>query len=647
MDTFTGDKKLQPTTQESPESEHTRQKARRGVLGLVLGETSIGTTFLKRFKPLTDFLQSWGILIIHLVFVALLATCILVWIPDLRVNAGNNRSTTSQQVYVFGDEMGTKVLATFSVKGWILPGDITTIVSTGLVFIKLATGSWAGIAAWRCACIMLEKKSLTFSEIKFIVSYKVGVVPRERYSWATLIILLLLLPAQLSGPLVSGSISWKQSIGYTHAPRDLQVFPSSGGDPMIWKEYIEDADTREEVTSEALSFTWSLYHDTLGDENTACRRHISDKQLRLRDNSMVNNITIPCLRFDSIVWEQNPPSEQIMSTFADPYRGALPDQKENPITHAVTGNVGMLDLPQWDGSATYRGSYPTPTIFGEPRLVAFLFATVSTNQTCPTMYIEPQTGTKSAVFQHDGAVKNSCYTYARVSFAAGVTVSQAKVVSPGVVQGSNDAPIAANEFTKEAIFLMNDVMHSMALSDPDQLISNHTSALILAMQRSYVACWNSLQFNFGEDAGARARNDLLGAGATQSIDLLQGVVTYWRVWMWVGLQLLVTVSGVLLQYFEYIWEVRTKDNREQSFAADALLLDTRGVFEEKDKRRKARNDPVENRPVPDPLNTPLRVRLVPRLKDDSTDPNSNATPHILQVCPTSPPPPPPPQPPVL
>lgn len=645
MNTSAGDDKLQPTTQESPRSKGTEQRARSGVLGLVLGETSIATTFLRSFKPLTDFLQSWGILIIHLVFVALLATCILVWIPDLRVNAVNDRSTTSRQVFVFGDDINTKVLATFSVRDWILPGDITTIVSTGLVFIKLATGSWAGIAAWRCACIMLEKKSLTFSEIKFIVSYKVGVVPREKYSWTTLILLLLLLPAQLSGPLVSGSISWKQSIGFIHSPRDLQVFPSSGGDPMIWREYIEDEDIREEVMSEALSFTWSLYHEALSDVNTACRRQISDKQLK--DSSTVNNITIPCLRFDSIVWEQNPPSEQIMSTFQRPYRGALPEPKENTITHPVTGNVGMLDLPQWNGSATYRGSYPTPMIFNEPRLVAFLFKTVLKNQTCPTMYVEKQTGAKSAVFQYDGVAKSGCYTYARVSFSGGVTSSQAKVISPGVVQGSNDAPIVANEFTNEAIFLMNDVMHSMALGDLDQNVSNHTSSLILAMQRSYVACWNSLQYNFGENGGERARNELLGAGATQRIDLLQGVVTYWRVWMWVGLQLLVTVSGILLWYFERIWDVRSKDSRERSFAADALLLDTKDVFEAKDKRRKAREDLEKGVQAPASLNinTPLRVQLVPKPKDDITGPSAGTgpadddpKPHILQVYrPESPP----------
>lgn len=646
MATPAAGKKPQITTLE-PESERTQeipQNARKGgLVGLVLGRNSIATTFLKNFKPLTDFLQSWVILIIHLIFVSLLATCILVWVSGLRVNAGNNRSTTSRQVYIFGDEINTKVLATFNVKDWILPGDITTIVSTGLVFIKLATGSWAGVAAWRCACIMLEKQSLTFAEIKFIVSYKMGIFPREKYSCTTLIILLLLVPAQLSGPLVSGSISWKQSIGFIHSPGDLQVFPSSGGDPIIWREYIEDADTREEVMSEALSFSWSLYHETLNNENNACRRHISDKTLS--DSSTVNNITIPCLRFDSIAWEQNPPSEQIMSTFANPYRGALPEPKENPITHATTGNVGMLDLPQWDGNATYQGSYPTPTIFNEPRLVAFLYATVPTNQTCPTMYVEPQTRTKSAVFQRNGIVKNSCYTFARVSFTAGTTLSQAKVISPGVVQGSYHANIVANEFTKEAIFLMNDVMHSMALGDPDQNVSNHTEALILAMQRAYVSCWNSLQFNFGDNSGTRARNDLLGAGATQRIDLLQGVVTYWRVWMWVVLQLLVTVSGILLRCFESHWKVRSEGVREKSFAADALLLDTTEVFAAKRERKRARIARTKTPPGPPEdlqnslgINTPLRVRLEPKEpKEGITVPKHDKHPYMLTVYPPNPP----------
>ncbi|KAI5847978.1 hypothetical protein DFP73DRAFT_630366 [Morchella snyderi] len=625
MATVTVDEKPKTTTQE-PESERTRAQNTRksGLIGLVLGTNSSATTFLRPFWPLADFLQSWGILIIHLIFVALLTTCILLWVSDLRVSASNKRSTTSRVVYAFGDY---KTMDKFSVKDWILPGDVTTIVSTGLVFIKLATGSWSGLAAWRCACIMLEKKSLTFSEIKFIVSYKMGIFPREKYSWATLIILLLLLPAQLSSPLVSGSISWKQSVGFIHKSRDLQVYPSSGGSLDLWKEYVRDGDTRERVETEAVSFSWSLYHEsrTSEGENAACRRPISNKQLT--DSSVVNSITIPCLRIDSIVWEQNPASEQTKSMFSEPYRGVLPAIKERPITHPVVGNAGMLDVTVWDNNSAYHSSYPTPSIFNETRLLAFVFATLPVNstETCTE-----KLGAEGAVFQRDKPEKSSgCYTIARVSFTAGVTIGEAKVVSPGVVQGSNSVNIVANEFTTESILLMNDVMHGMALGDPEQSVSDHTTALIMAMQRAYVASWNSLQYNFGEDGGTRSQNDLLGASARQRIDLLQGVVSYWRVWVWVGLQLLVTLSAILLQCFENHWKVRNDKKRERTFVADALLLDTTTVFEVKNKRRNAREGPLENVRDSLDINTPLRVRLK---KNDSTGS------YMLAVHPDHPPP---------
>ncbi|KAI5847979.1 hypothetical protein DFP73DRAFT_592854 [Morchella snyderi] len=70
------------------------------------------------------------------------------------------------------------------------------------------------------------------------------------------------------------------------------------------------------------------------------------------------------------------------------------------------------------------------------------------------------------------------------------------------------------------------------------------------------------------------------------------------------------VSAILLQCLESHWKVRNRKNREHSFTADALLLDTTAVYAAKSERRKARAAERRPRDVQHlDLNTPLRVRL--------------------------------------
>jgi hypothetical protein len=55
--------------------------------------------------------------------------------------------------------------------------DIMTLITAAFVFIRITVASWVGIAAGRCALVLLETRSLDLRDFRFIVSWHLPPLP--------------------------------------------------------------------------------------------------------------------------------------------------------------------------------------------------------------------------------------------------------------------------------------------------------------------------------------------------------------------------------------------------------------------------------------------------------------------------------------
>jgi hypothetical protein len=93
--------------------------------------------------------------------------------------------------------------------------DITTMVSAAVVVVRIASASWATISAWRCAFIILEHGGVMLQNFNRIVSWKLywpGWTGWTKETTIACLSLLLLTPATLVTPVITGAFGWEETM---------------------------------------------------------------------------------------------------------------------------------------------------------------------------------------------------------------------------------------------------------------------------------------------------------------------------------------------------------------------------------------------------------------------------------------------------
>ncbi|KAG8688382.1 hypothetical protein FRC11_005539 [Ceratobasidium sp. 423] len=459
--------------------------------------------------------------------------------------------------------------------------DAVTILSSMFVAHKWALAAWVTPLCWRIAIFLMDRHGLHHQDFNVLIKYRMLTPGTVFRSFPTLIIgtlLLTSLAANLSSPILTGSIAWIPKNQPVPSEPPIGSIGFQEIKPGIFKLadiYLNGQFVRNFVTARAIglvSIGWGRNVDK------QVYKRVSGSVEALAIGSVIESVTLPYFAVDSIKWIEN---EDDVPTYAK--------NETNP-------DVALLGALEWGPSALpalppgYAALIPTnptnwsddpldPTTIEETRLLvlALEITNVSIPNTLPrnTYILEAQ---------GEGYMGDK-YAYAWVSFRAGASTCKGYrcvISSPSTISTLQNDPKLSPEphtLTFQALSMALAVscflvMHNSSIPYPSHSIDDYVEAILI---RSYSATWNVM-------------NDLVGSTRVYSnyrpaLPVLIAQVDHARVYGWLGLQLLVTLLGLIFLILQF---GLSKFPLIGDTSLMAFYLDTTGI------PREGNSDPFEN-----------------------------------------------------
>ncbi|KAE8448849.1 hypothetical protein EG329_008851 [Mollisiaceae sp. DMI_Dod_QoI] len=483
----------------------------------------------------------WSFLILYSI------CCIAISIILVKVIDGFNAAVSTTPRYING-------------KLQLRVADITTLISAGLVVIKLFVTSWTLVAVWRCAYSLTHGLNVQLSkeQLSFMTKHKLPPwlnypfeLPRRSGSWVISAILLLMFPQTFIAPLLSGAVNWNPVI----VPEGSSVpvnSTSSFAESSLWYQYTDSTypDERNQVLKTAfgaVGLSWS--DSSLASANgtsitgNGCRHIVNNNGLKA--GSLQYNTTLPCIRFHDITWATS--EDQIPASYTSTvFQKALSIVNDstdlshyNEPGHAVLFNPNVLWNPVETNSFPVANSF-TGTM-GLALVLAHTYDCKSSMGVNNFGNVANTTAYPQYIYQW---ALGTCYLFANVTFTAGVTSSAvSKYLSPVVIE--DQTPIdkvvfQPSPWTQESFWLLPDLMTTVALANSTQIptwynLDIYAQSLI---RQSYLGAWGSLHQTFDQATEV--------SFATPGEPRIQATVSYSRVFSWLAISLLTSVGGILL-----------------------------------------------------------------------------------------------------
>lgn len=435
--------------------------------------------------------------------------------------------------------------------------DVTTLVSAGLVVTRFFTTAWIAIAIWKFTVILMRNKSshpLNGQQLLFMRKYKLPpwarypfAVPRGICSWIIIMILLCILPQQFIAPLISGSVNWNP----VSVPGSARISVNSTNPNAATGEFEQypgyagyNVALRQQVLSRALGFASLAWSDSssFSDNGTSltgngCRHVVNNDGLTT--NATLLNSIVPCIRIHNIDWQTSPSSV---------YPGDFSQLSVVNTTLWLNSNPGhiMLFNPDLLWNST---TYPYPTPVSSTQILAVSITnenpTFSNCTNAPPSFRFGKLNNTSLYLSYSWY---SCYGFANVTIEAGVTRSpMSKYLSATVVEDQtpiNQVTIEPNKWVQEALWLLPDLMTQLSFANVSRFSTwNHLDGYSENMIRqAYLAAWDSLTQTFDD---VSSENSTIST-AIVALPRIQATVSHARVFAWLGISLLLVVSGILI-----------------------------------------------------------------------------------------------------
>ncbi|KAL3439884.1 hypothetical protein BJX65DRAFT_315326 [Aspergillus insuetus] len=501
--------------------------------------------------------------------------------------------------------------------------DVTTLLSVATKIIELVGDMWIGITLWRCALFLLEKPGLNLRDLSRILS---GLPPfrlPRRSEWMVFVVLVCLFPQAYIEPLFSGSVNWNFAV---ETGASVQVRNNGANVPGDWYWYITQDESQKQfmrTASGQVSFMWAdgnLAHTVTEEESpgeqaeqarnlntlggTMCR-HITSNRAVV--NSTLLDADIPCIQIHNITWPDGQFPESL-EAYTDKDNDALSTNHDPPFSYYRSGNTVLFDPenPEWDtygilypslDPSTYYADFPQATKFSGQMTVIVMVSRQDQNGCDPIG--ENSFGNASYiasavrnVFSLGNGFDENCMTHGIVSFTAGaIRAPRSTYVTSNVVEydplahlkssrgGIEDEDVSTEDlaelikpsiWTRDALFLMPDMMVQMAVMNSTLIptwdnLENYTATLIRA---AYMNSWDALHSSFDY-------NDTRTVTLEQAEQRLQASVSFARLFGWLGVTLLLPVSGILVRHMQM--------QRERAMIVDevAILLTDPGEVVER------------------------------------------------------------------
>lgn len=470
--------------------------------------------------------------------------------------------------------------------------DVTTLISVALVIIKLLVGAWTGVVLWTCVFFLLEKRGLTLGQIGRIMSFNIPPIPRGYAEVLVAVLLLLVIPQQFSGPILSGAVDWSPSFEYGRGTVEVP-YGDRAANPTMWFWYYYSANDRRVDVRRATALATLAWGESATDKGHC--RHVlgSDAGTILSVNSSLSNILVPCIQIHSITFPTSlPPSNvyNLLDNSLSNKNNELSRVGDAPFQYFTDGNAVLFDPSDRPGPNDGFPPHHDDTFLMDRPSDFLQTGTMSAAVIVsggPPLDGKNCTNINSTIFGN-GKLNNifspiqsgnyyRCLSWAIVNFTAGVATSPTGTyVSSRVVEADlapADMQIKGAPWVQEAIYLLPDIMSALTMMNTTSLntwddLDGYMSKVI---RYSYQAAWDMLSRSF----------DPVFANATVSARIYEprvlASVSRARLLAWLAVGLLMTFSAVLLS-----WGMeKTGCVRRRVFDGPvaALLTDPKGVVD--------------------------------------------------------------------
>ena len=414
--------------------------------------------------------------------------------------------------------------------------DITTLISVALVIIKVAITSWSLIAVWRSAYILMhnEKKATSLSTERFAFMIKWRLPPYMMYPlrlpggklcWMVTAVLSIVFSQSFISPLLSDAVNWNPS----SIPSTETVNVSSTdltADFGEWYWYLDQQVSRQEYLRRAAgiaSLTWATMAriDSNGTDGTGngCCHIVNDDGLP--SNSTLENVKVPCIKINSISWDQS--STDTSQTGIDlitsrDWSGNLSLVGDPPYYYYHDGAAVVFDPShyQWDTptSCVYNDTLraacvPNATLFAGIKTVGMIIDRQATGTPLCSQLNTSTFGDVNHLQEHifpDSAIGNeNCYLIGSINFTAGVTNSKISIyVSSRVVEDQtpiDDVVFMPDLWVQEALWLLPDLMTLVAVMNSSSIPTwNNIEAYVeMLLRYSYLTAWDMFHASLDEN----------------------------------------------------------------------------------------------------------------------------------------------------
>ena len=481
-----------------------------------------------------------------------------------------------------------------------LQSDITTAISSGVSILRIFTTMWTTSTAWRCVFILMENGGISLEQINRLLTWQIhfnsGPISSRKAHAGALIsaILLTAFPCQLSGPILTGSITWTPSYGYTggkpisilRSPTipDWSEYNSSDPQHRIYQEHSESfyGGYLKDVVSAAhlASLAWPRQGSSQDDEQAMKR--VTFKVAHLPINSTLSNVALPYFAITKLEWITDPWTE-------------LPEKLIQSLQS--TSGYNPFYYSQYDPDYTYQQ-------------LVYSFALIPDNWNEPTLAPAPFTGTVTetrilaGVYSQSTQVRDppcsaqspfgtisqgiglvnltvfrsipGCYIFARIAYVAGASIcTNCRSSSWLTVQNNTSLTMLPDILTVDALDIMPHVAVQMTAENVSvpETYNNLDGYVTGLLTRSYGGAWNYLMDSYHKQDLA-VKSDVRVAMPTSRANVL-----WWRVLLWLMLNMMFTLSGLLFLFLQSL--CRQPVVVDTSIAP--LLLDTSDVLHKKDR----------------------------------------------------------------
>jgi len=476
----------------------------------------------------------------------------------------------------------------------IQQSDISTIVSALQTLLRAVGDIWTGVTVWRCMFVLL-KTGITLSDFQSTISLRFPTwclpifyghssiykhfTANSKLGKLVAITLTIILtfPSRLSSPILTGSINWIPSNYTLRGTQQVKQVSNTAPGTEAWYWYRKAPHLMAPIIVDIAAATAiDIWGRNLPRSSSQVMRRYLYTTSNLTVGSQLENVTVPFFSIDSLRWLPTPEIESIQ--FQSKKLGSY---SLDPFLTSERPWVALIPPKDWKPSQD-RG-FPKANVKEESGILAVLVDPSHPNvgnnsRHCQdlrsTLYfgdIPPDIGLKRRT-------GGTCYAFAAVGYRAGAAKCvNCRIFTTGVVESGDISTLTLQNdpMTSEALVLLPKVSQSMISGNssvplpyaPWPLESNITYYATEVLSRAYQSIWGALTEEFHADNVSLSTNVHIVVN-----DSVQAQVTFWRVWLWLGLNVMLTLSGLL-------WFLYGSSELGMVFDAEstALLLDPTSI----------------------------------------------------------------------